>query len=219
MEGAEMIRVAAIDDHPLMLQLIEETISRQPDLELAGSASHGRELLPLARKTRPDVVILDLLMAEGAFDPLQAVQDLRQEFPKIRVLVLTGEYDPASMRSLLQAGVQGYVLKSDPLSLKLPEGIRKVFQGKHFVSDEVLEAVLSSPLQAPDFFLPSEMAILRLLDQGLNNAGISEVLKISEGRVRNALSGMYDKAGIQNSPGLNRREALRTSARALGLLD
>src|SRR4030042_3442940 len=130
------IRVALIEDHPLMVKAILDERSNQPDIKVVGTANHGSELPKLVRETSPDVVILDLGMSSGNFEPISAVRSLLQEHPKVRILVLTGYDDEVYIRQIVDAGALGYVLKSDDLSLMLPKGVQRVYEGKRFRSEE-----------------------------------------------------------------------------------
>ena len=125
------IRVAVVEDHPLMLQAVVRDLEAHEDIAVVGTAVHGAELHRLVRECFPDVVILDLGFA-GGFEPVGAVRALRQTHPRVQVLVLTAYDNAVWVRELLAAGVRGYVLKSDDLSLRLPEGMRAVHRGERF---------------------------------------------------------------------------------------
>ena len=86
------IRVIAIDDHPLMLKAVVDELSAKPDIEVVGTANHGSKLMALVREKLPDVVILDIGMSTGVFDPIFAVKSVLQVFPQVHFLILTG-YD------------------------------------------------------------------------------------------------------------------------------
>ncbi|GAB4577528.1 MAG: response regulator transcription factor [Anaerolineales bacterium] len=212
------IKVVAIDDHPVILQLVQERLGPQPDIEVVGTADHGNKLLPLVRQHQPDVVILDLHMSQGGFEPLTEIQALKQEFPKIQILIFTALESPTKMQTLTRAGVLGYVLKSDKiLSLKLVEGVRAVYRGERFYSSPVIEA-LAAPGENPFHFDEQEMEILWLVAKGQPNKRIAEELNLVTGSVGNRLSEMYQKAGVNDRTEYNRRVALLNKAREAGLL-
>ncbi len=106
-----MIRVIAIDDHPLILKMVSEEIDRAGDMQIVGIASHGSKLHTLVREVSPDVVILDLSMSNGIFEPVSAVQQLLQEHPEIKVLILTGNDSPAYIRDLIEGGRDGVCIQ------------------------------------------------------------------------------------------------------------
>jgi len=175
----------------------------------------------LVRNTAPDVVILDLSLDKGKFEPAPAIRTLRREFPKTQILVLTANEDQAEMIKLVRLGVLGYVLKTDgELSFRLAEGIRTLYRGKTFYSSEVIEA-LASPLNETantNPFTDQEVEIIHCVARGLQNKGIGRELGLSEGRVGNKLSEMYFKAGLEESEEINNRIALVNYARKLGIL-
>lgn len=212
------IRVIVIDDHPLIVQFIVNTLKDLTDMEIVGTENHGRHLMSLVRKTRPDVVILDLHMSDKGFDPIHSVQTLKKEFPRVQIIVLTADESPSYKRKFVEIGALGYVLKSDDLSLNIPEGIRTVYRGKPFYSSSVIETVIFEQFHKQNLFTEQEMSILRLLKQGLSNKRIGEEMSISYGRVRNILSDMYSKAEVSDEEELTRRHALLKKAEDWGFL-
>ena len=211
------IRVIAIEDHPLMLEAIVDKLSAQPDIEVAGTADHGSKLLSLVRETTPDVVILDLRMSTGVFEPVSAVRQLLQSYPGVRVLILTGSDDPVYIHELVNAGALGYILKSEDLSLELPRCIRAIFAGERFYSPEVMRILFSSYVPTAGF-TSQEIQILRLVADGYQNARIGEALGVSEKRVRNILTDIYSKLGIREGEGHSSRIMAVNKAREKGIL-
>lgn len=211
-----MIRVAVIDDHPLILGMVNKEISHAGDMEIVGTARHGSELNDLVLKTSPDVVILDLGMSRGVFEPVSAVQQLLQEQPNVKVLILTANDSLAYIRDLLKAGALGYVLKFDDLSMELPKAVRTVYRGDKFYSPEVTNILLSEGEQADIQLTDRELQILRLVAESQNNKGISEIIGVTEKWVRNSLSDVYRKLGVRGD--INSRMASVNKARELGLL-
>lgn len=211
------IRVIAIEDHPLMLKAILQELDNQSDIQVVGTGTHGAELQRMVRETSPDVVILDLGMSEGGFDPVTSVSNLRQVHPNVQILVLTGYDDGIWVRELIAAGARGYVLKSDNLSLCLPDGVRTVHSGRRFYSPAVTEKYFA--YEDATLLRKRELAALRLAAQGLSNAQIGEKLGLSEKTIRNYFSNTYTKLDVQSDKGINRRIAAINKARDLGLLD
>lgn len=220
-EVAMPIKVVAIDDHPLMIRMVEERLREHPDIELVGTANHSRQLMKLVRNTTPDVVILDLSLDKEKFKPARAIRTLRKEFPKTQILVLTAHEDQAEMIKLVRLGVLGYVLKTDgELSFRLAEGIRTIYRREPFYSSEVIKA-LASPLHEmveTNPFTEQEVEIIHYLADGLQNKAIGREMGLSEGSVGNKLSVMYAKAGLKEDEDLNNRIMLVNFARKLGIL-
>ena len=212
------IRVAIIEDHPLMLKAIEKELSIQPQIKVVGTANHGSELARLVRETSPDVVILDLGMTSETFEPITAVRLLLQDHPNVRVLVLTGYDDEIYIRQIIDAGALGYVLKSDDLSLMLPKGVQRVYEGKRFYSDDVVDKLFDQQKSGDILLSEQELIVLRLAAEGLTNNGIAQAMKISEKRVRNLLTKVYTKFDLHESQETNVRVMAINKARDLGFL-
>ncbi len=211
-----VIRVIVIEDHPVFQEAIINKLSAQEDIDVVASSARGSDLLPLVRDHSPDVVILDLGMTGDVFEPISAVKDLFQSYPKVRLLILTGYDDKAYVRTLVQAGVSGYLLKSDHLSLKLAEAVRKVYLGEKTFSEPLLKYLFSPDII--DLFQPQEISIMQLMSEGHSNECIGSMLNISEKRVRNVLTQIYAKMDIHEDQGVNARVALINKARSLGLI-
>jgi len=210
------IRVIAIEDHPLMLKAIVNELGAQDDIQVVGTATHGSDLHRLVRKTSPDVVVLDLGMSTGEFEPITDVSALRQTHPHVQVLVLTGHDAGVWVRELIAAGARGYVLKSDDLSLCLPEGVRAVYNGKRFYSPAVTEKFFACENAAD--LTGQELALLNLAAEGLSNVRIGQEMGLSEKTVRNYFSSIYGKLGVQADKDTCPRVAVINKARDLGLL-
>src|SRR5512143_2972456 len=129
-----MIRVALVDDHPLILKILKQELDRAIDLQIVWESGEADQLMALVARKTPDVLVLDLAFAGRGFDPVTAVRDLRARFARMRILILTAHDDPVWIEELLHAGVGGYVIKSDDLSLRLAEAIRAVAAGRTFLS-------------------------------------------------------------------------------------
>ena len=211
------IRVVAIEDHPLMLKAILQELNAQPDIHVVETATHGSELYRLLREASPDVIVLDLGMSTGGFEPITAVKAVRQTHPNVQILVLTGYDDGVWMRELIAAGARGYVFKSDDLSLNLPEGVREVYQGRRFYSPAVLDKLLTH--DDASLLTGQDLVLLRMSSQGFTNVHIGQELGLSERTIRNRFSAIYRKLGIEADNDINPRMAAVNVARDLGLLE
>jgi DNA-binding NarL/FixJ family response regulator len=210
------IRVIVIEDHPLVLESITSRLANENDLQVVGTATHGSQLLSVVREKSPDVVVLDIGMSTGHFEPITAVKALRRAFPDTQVLVFTGYDDGIWVRGLIEAGALGYILKSDGLALHLPEGVREVHSGRRFYSPSVSDKYLSSGDSA--LLTDTQVAALWLVAQGLSNAAVGEQMGVSEKTVCNYLSTIYSKLGVQGDSDTNQRVAAINKARELGIL-
>jgi DNA-binding NarL/FixJ family response regulator len=212
------IRVAIVEDHPLMVKAIVDVLSNQPDITVAGTSTHGFELPKLVRETTPNVVILDLGMTGENFEPISAVRSLLHEHPDVRILVLTGYDDEIYVRQLVDAGAYGYVLKSDDISMMLPNGVKRVYEGKRFYSTAVVDKIFAEQKPEEVMLSEQELIVLRLAAKGSSNTSIAQSMNISERRVRNLLSCVYSKLDIREAEPINVRVAAINKARDLGLL-
>jgi DNA-binding NarL/FixJ family response regulator len=200
-----------------MLKAIVDQLEPQHDIKIVGTSNRGSQVHQLVRTTAPDVVILDLGMSNEIFEPISAVRELRRNHPNVQVLVLTGYDDELYVREITKAGARGYLLKSDDFSLNLPRAVRAVYRGDRHYSPAVVDKLLSGGESQHDF-TEQELAAIRLLAKGLMNERIGEAIGVSERRVRNILTAVYAKMGIQEEVGINPRVAAVIKAREMGLL-
>jgi len=212
-----MIKVLVIEDHHLMLKAIVDQLKNEPDIEVVGTSNKGSEVHQLVRALSPDVVVLDLGMSTEVFEPISAVRQLRQNHPNVQILVLTGYDDELYIREIIKAGARGYLLKSDDFSLNLPRAVRAVYRGDLHYSSTVIDKLLTGN-NDQHAFTEQELSVIRLLAKGLVNEKIGAALGISERRVRNILTGVYAKMGLQDEDGVNPRVAAVIKAKELRLL-
>lgn len=223
-----MIRVALIDDHPLMLKIVQQELARDLDLEIIWKSQDAREMMAHIARQTPDVLVLDLSFAGQTFEPVAAVRDLVARFPAMAILILTGFDDPLWIEELLHAGAKGYVIKSDDFSLRLADGVRTVAQGRTFLSPGA--ALGLSTAHRKHTLTARERVILRLAAEGHSNPVIAQTLGIANGTVRNHISNIYGKLGVDTreeavraaqslreipKPGANMRHELRTPLHTL----
>ena len=187
------IRVLAVDDHPMMLDGIASSVRAQPDMELVGQATNGREALEQFRVLRPDVTLLDLNMPE--VDGLQALLSIRNEFPQARVVVLTTYKGDVLAQRALKAGALGYLLKSS-LRRELVGAIKAAHVGKRFVSTEV--AVGIAEHVGVEDLSPREIEILRGVAAGLSNKQIAAQIGLSDETVKTHLKSVFGKLNVRD---------------------
>jgi two-component system response regulator DesR len=195
-----MIRVAVVDDHPHVAIALRALLDKTPDIRLVAEARQGSEVLALVQRTRPHVLLLDLLI-EPAFDALNAVRDLRASFPELRICLLSAHLEPTYVRDLLQAGVCGYILKDDDYVSRIETIIRDLVEGRLYLSPQAYEALAQATKEAAaerELLTERERDILRLAQRGLPNPQIAQALHISAGTVRNHLSAIYRKLGVHS---------------------
>jgi len=210
-----IIRVIAVDDHPLILKALSDLLKEYPDIQLVATSNQGSQLLKMVREHKPDVAIVDLGMTTDSFDPISSVRTLHEQHPNVKVLILTGYDDGLWVRELVKVGASGYMLKSDDFSLNIPQAIRALQQGHKFFSPGVADKLVDYDL---DKLTARELSVLNLLSQGLSTDAIAKNLGVSEKRVRNVLVIIYAKLAVDKDEGVTPRVAAINKARELGLI-
>jgi NarL family two-component system response regulator LiaR len=196
----EVIRVLVVDDHAVVREGLRALISGKPDMELVGEAGDGQQAVLLARSLQPDVILMDLVMPGK--DGIQAIQEMRQENPEARILVLTSFDEDDQVFSAVKAGALGYILK-DSTPQELLEAIRCVYRGESSLHPSVARKLILGYGQdhkteaAVDLLTEREVEVLKLV-RGWSNQVIAEELYVGEGTVRFHVSNVLGKLGLDN---------------------
>jgi DNA-binding NarL/FixJ family response regulator len=192
-----MIRVAVVDDHPHVAIALRALLDETPDIQLIAESRQGMQVPALIRKTRPDVLLLDVFI-EPEFDALAVVRDLREDFPHLKICLLSAYIEPALVRDFLQVGVHGYILKDDDYVSRIDTIVRDLAAGDIYLSPQAYEALAKATRsEAKEQVLSErEVEVLRLAKRGLPNPQIAQALHISPGTVRNHLSAIYRKLDV-----------------------
>lgn len=194
-----MIRVAVVDDHPHVAIAVRTLLDKVPDIQLVADTRRGGDLASLVRKARPDVLLLDLFI-EPEFDALSAVRRLKDDFPDLKVCLLSAYLEPSMVRDLLQMGAYGYILKDDDYVSRIDTIIRDLAEGEIYLSPQAYEALahVTRTEGKKQVLTEREIEVLRLANRGLPNPQIAQALHISPGTVRNHLSAIYRKLGVHS---------------------
>jgi DNA-binding NarL/FixJ family response regulator len=187
------IRILIADDHPLLLEGVAGLVVDQPDMELVGGVSNGREAIEAFRKHRPDVTLLDLRMAE--MSGLDAILAIRGEFPEARIVVLTTYSGDAQILRALRAGAQAYLLKS-MLRRELLDTIRAVHRGQRRIPPEVAAQLAEHATDDP--LTSREVEVLRLVSAGKANKTVANDLSITEETVKGHVKNILSKLGAND---------------------
>lgn len=188
-----MIRVVVADDHAVVRAGLQQLLAGAEDIEVVGVAADGGEAVELARRHRPDVVLMDLQMP--GVDGVSATRLLAEE-DLAQVLVLTSFSDSERIVAALDAGAVGYLLK-DAEPDEVLAGIRAVQRGESPLHPRAARQLLAAraTVSAPDL-TPREVEVLRLVRQGLANKQIARRLGISERTVKAHLTSVYAGIGV-----------------------
>lgn len=204
------VRVLIVDDHVIVRDGVRMILEAQPDIEVVGEASDGREALEKARQLSPSVVLMDIAMP--GMNGLEATAAIRQELPDVQVLVLTMHEDYEYFFEVLRAGASGYVLKGAS-SNDLVSAIRAVHQGgvylhpavaKNLVSDYVKRMEPGEDRARYDGLSDRERQVLKLVAEGKTSQQIAEELFLSVNTVQTHRSHIMEKLGLHNRTDLIR---------------
>jgi len=182
------IRILAVDDHPVLREGIAALIARQSDMSLVGEAANAQEAVRQYRSVRPDVTLMDIQMPEG--NGINAIVDIRREFPAARIIVLTTYSGDVLANRALKAGACGYLLKG-AVRKELIETIRQVHSGARRIDPDVAVALAS---HLNDGGLSArEAEVLTLVASGKSNKVIAGNLGLSEETIKGYLKSILAK--------------------------
>jgi DNA-binding NarL/FixJ family response regulator len=182
------IRIALVDDHPILRQGIAALLSDQPDLQLVGQASNGLEAIEQFRLHRPDVMLMDLQMP--GMNGIDAMSAIRGEFPDARFVVLTTYTGDVQIVRALKAGARAYLLKS-LLHRELLDTIRSVHAGNKRIPPEIAAELADHA--ADDQLTAREIEVLRLIASGNANKIVADHLSITEETVKAHVKNILSK--------------------------
>ena len=202
------IRVLLADDHQLMRSGIRLMLERETNLSVVGEANDGREAVALAKSLRPDVVVMDIGMAN--LNGIEAAQQMTGDSPEIAVVMLSMHSDESYVLRALKAGARGYLLK-DSAEAELIKAVHAVAGGKSFFSPAVSKVLLddyvrklrrSGTEDAYDLLTPREREVLQLIAEGKSNKDIANLLNLSVYTVESHRSNLMEKLNVRGLPEL-----------------
>lgn len=200
-----MIKVLLVDDQHLIRQGLKALLELEPDLEIVGEAENGKIAIDLISQFHPDVVLMDIRMP--IMDGVAATQHIQQNFPSVKILVLTTFDDDEYVKAAIQNGAMGYLLKDTP-SEELAVAIRAVDKGYTQLGPGIVKKLLThfqatpnhTPPAPPNFteLTPREKEVLRLIAIGASNREIAQQLYISEGTVKNHVTNILNRLSLRD---------------------
>ena len=187
------IRILTVDDHALLREGIAALVNAEPDMKLVAEATDGKDAIEIFRMHRPDVTLMDLRMPN--LNGIEAINQIRSEFPNARIIVLTTYTGDAQVLGALKAGARGYLIKGH-VHRDLLETIRAVYAGQKRIPTEIAAAVANHV--SDDELTQREIQILRLIAAGNANKQIAEQLSIGEGTVKTHVVNLLSKLGAND---------------------
>ncbi|MFQ5555449.1 MAG: response regulator [Acidimicrobiia bacterium] len=209
------MRVVIADDHRVVRDGLRWMLSDHPEVEVAGEAATGTELIELVRETEVDIVLLDVRMP--GMSGLEALEALRSEAPEVRVIMLSMHDEPVYVRRAVELGASGYLLKSAGRD-EIIRALRQVAEGGAYVQGEITLPLLEHVAggyeagSSPELS-PREREVLGLVARGLENKQIARELGLSEATVKTYLKSVFERLEVRT-----RAEAVAVALRE-GLID
>jgi two-component system, NarL family, response regulator DevR len=195
-----MLTVFLVDDHEMVRRGVADLLDEEPDLTVVGQASSVAEALARVPALAPDVVVLDVRLPDG--NGVELCRELRSRLPELRCLMLTSYTDEDAMLEAILAGAGGYVIK-DIKGLALLSAVRTVGAGRSLLDNRAAAALMSQLRSNAEEDGPlaklsgQERSLLELIGEGLTNRQIAERMFLSEKTVKNYVSRVLAKLGMQ----------------------
>jgi DNA-binding NarL/FixJ family response regulator len=193
-------RVFLLDDHEVVRRGVRELLEADGDIEVVGEAATAEEGLSRIPPTRPDVAILDVRLPDG--DGVEVCREIRSAHPEIQCLILTSFSDDDALFQAIMAGAAGYLLKQVKGN-DLVDAVRRVAAGQSLLDPEVTARVLERLRKGPETdhrlerLTDQERRILDLIAEGLTNRQIAERVHLAEKTVKNYVSNLLTKLGME----------------------
>jgi two-component system, NarL family, nitrate/nitrite response regulator NarL len=202
-KSSQPVRILLADDHPIFRDGLRRLLETEPGFRVVGEASDGAEAVAMAKKLKPDLLLLDLAMPKHP--GLEAVRELGNSDTPVRILLLTAAVEKEQIVEALQLGARGVVLKESATQLLL-NSIRAVMAGQYWVGRETISNLVEylrgllapppAPKQKKFGLTPRELEIVSAVVAGYTNKDVAAHYKISEDTVKHHLSNIFDKLGV-----------------------
>ncbi len=194
-----MIRLAVVDDHPLVAEGIRSLLSAAPDVAWAWHAGDAQACLSHLRQLQPDVLLLDINLPGKS--GLDLCSELRALYPALHVIALSTYNQGSYVKKMLEAGADGYLLKNATRE-EILEALLVVMKGRQYLSFEASAAIRQREGDAPAILTRREQEVLALIAEGLTNAAIAEQLFVSITTVDSHRKHLLEKLAAKNTAAL-----------------
>lgn len=189
-----LIRILLADDHHIVRAGIRQLLELAEDMQVIAEAGDGEEAKTLIRDNQPDVVVLDIQMPKSS--GIEVTRWVRKNFPEVGVLILTAYDDDPYVMAVLQAGANGYILKTAQAE-ELIQAVRDVYEGKSalapIIQKKLMSNIFSNEKKLVEPLTDRELEILRLVAMGYTNKAIGAHLGISDRTVQGHLAHIFAK--------------------------
>ena len=203
-----MINILIADDQELMRQSLTLILENIPDFHVLGAACDGHEVIRAVREEKPDVILMDIRMP--GMDGVVCTQIIKDQYPDIKIIILTTFDDDEYVFNALKFGASGYLLKGISIQ-ELSKAIRKVYNGTAMINEDIASKVvklfskmaqsnvtIQVPEDSQETLKENEWKIVVQIGRGLSNKEIATTLNLSEGTVRNNLSTILSKLCLRD---------------------
>lgn len=196
------IRTLLVDDHRIVREGIRSLLEAQEGINVVGEAENGRDAFKLVGELKPDVILMDISMP--LLNGIEATRQIKRDFPKTRILILSLYDDEETIRQALAAGAMGYLTK-DAATKELISAIQTVHNGEMVLSPAITRMVVEDYLRwadikvdSSDKLTPREREVLQLIAEGYTNKEIAEILKIAIKTVKAHRANLMQKLNLHN---------------------
>ncbi len=189
------ISVLLVDDHSLVRHGFRRMLEDDPDIQVVGEASDGHDAVQAAERLRPDVVVMDFALP--SMNGAVATRNILKTNPDTRVLILSMHSEPTYVRTCLEAGARGYLLKN-AMDLELVQAVKQVAGGAEFFDSRLAIGPKTAPAAAPEL-TTRELEVLQLIVHGKSNKDIAVVLGVSANTVAVHRANIMQTLGIHNT--------------------
>ncbi len=199
-EGAPLVRVFLVDDHEVVRRGLIDLLGTDPDLDVVGEAGSVAEAMTRIPAVRPDVAVLDIRLPDG--NGIELCRDLLSRMPELRCLMLTSYTSDEAMLNAILAGASGYVIK-DIKGMELARAVKDVGAGRSLLDNRAAAALMAKLRGSDDKPDPlsgltdQELTLLSLIGEGLTNKQIADRMFLAEKTVKNYVSRLLAKLGMQ----------------------
>lgn len=202
-------KVFIVDDHPLVREWLSNLINQQSDLLICGEAESAPQALDAIAASKADVAIIDVSLKGSS--GIELIKDLKEFHPNVAVLVLSMHDESHYAERTLRAGARGYIMKKETTK-KVIDAIRRILEGKIYVSQSVVEAMTTQLVEGKAFmnrspieqFSDRELEVFELLGQGIGTRQIAETLRVSVKTIQTYCARIKEKLNLSSATELLR---------------